>query len=99
MHEEGTWRYGGGAHVAYHQVNQLFYKLHSDFRILTQLQLVGIGVDFVFPLDEEEEGRKKNNPHLGSSRGGDSTYLKFLGVSGRCLEIVWRVSGRCLKGV
>ena len=33
-------------------------KLHSDLRILTQLQLVGVGVDFVFPL-EEEEGRKK----------------------------------------
>ena len=32
-----------------------FVKLHSDLRILTQLQLVGIGVDFVFP----KEGRKK----------------------------------------
>ena len=31
-------------------------KLHSDFRILTQFQLVGVGVDFVFPL---EEGRKE----------------------------------------
>ena len=30
-------------------------KLHSDLRILTQLQLVGVGVDFVFPLEEEEE--------------------------------------------
>ena len=60
MHEEGTWRYGGGAHVAYHQVDQLFfYKLHSDFRILTQLQLVGIGVDFVFPLEGRKEGRKE----------------------------------------
>ena len=51
----------------------------------TQLQLVGIGVDFVFPLDEEEEGRKeegrKNNPHPGSSRESDPTCLKFL-VSG-----------------
>ena len=33
-------------------------KLHSDLRILTQLQLIGVGVDFVFPL-EEEEGRRK----------------------------------------
>ena len=32
-----------------------FVKLHSDLRILTQLQLVGVGVDFVFPLEEEEE--------------------------------------------
>ena len=32
----------------------------------TQLQLVGVGVDFVFP-QKKEEGRKegrKNNPHL-----------------------------------
>ena len=28
-----------------------FVKLHSDLRILTQLQLVGVGVDFVFPLE------------------------------------------------
>ena len=33
-------------------------KLHSDLKILTQLQLVGVGVDFVFPL-EEGEGRKE----------------------------------------
>ena len=32
-----------------------FVKLYSDLRILTQLQLVGVGVDFVFPL---EEGRR-----------------------------------------
>ena len=31
-------------------------KLHSDLRILTQLELVGVGIDFVFPL---EEGRKE----------------------------------------
>ena len=34
-------------------------KLHSDLRILNQLQLVGVGVDFVFSLEEEEEGRKE----------------------------------------
>ena len=36
-------------------------KLHSDLRILTQLQLIGVGVDFVFPLEEEgrKEGRKE----------------------------------------
>ena len=31
-----------------------FVKLHSDLIILTQLQLVGVGVDFVFPLEEEQ---------------------------------------------
>ena len=36
-------------------------KLHSDLRTLTQLQLVGVGVDFVFPLEgrRKEEGRKE----------------------------------------
>ena len=39
-----------------HFLAKLFFvKLHSDLRILTQLQLVGVGVDFVFPLEEEEE--------------------------------------------
>ena len=32
-----------------------FVKLYSDLRILTQLQLVGVGVDFVFPLEEKGE--------------------------------------------
>ena len=76
-------------------------KLHSDLRILTQLQLVVVGFDFVFPL---EEGRKKkNNIHLGSSRGCDSTCMKFLvGVwkaFENCLEDVLRVSRGCLKCV
>ena len=38
------------------QNHVVFAKLHSDLRILTQLQLVGVEVDFVFPL---EEGRKE----------------------------------------
>ena len=45
-------------------------KLHSDLGILTQLQLVGVGVDFVFP----KEGR---NPHLAFSRRNDPTSLIF----------------------
>ena len=69
---------------------QHFVKLHSDLRILTVLQLVGVGVDFVFPLEGRKEGR--NNPHLGSSRGCDSTCLKFL-------VGVWKVFGNCLEGV
>ena len=46
----------------YFQIDtDVFVKLHSDLRILTQLQLVGVGVDFVFPRkkEEEEEGRKE----------------------------------------
>ena len=66
-------------------------KLHSDLRILTQLQLVGVGVDFVFPL---EEGRR-SNPHLAFSRRNDPTCLIF----GDCLVGVWRVYGNCLEGV
>ena len=49
-------------------------KLHFNLRILTQLHLVGVGVDFVSPL--EEEGRK-NNPHLAFSRRNDPTCLMF----------------------
>ena len=73
----------------------IFVKLHSDLRILTILQLFGVGVDFVFPLEEgRKEGRRRGR--IGSSRGCDSTCLKFLvGVSevfGNCLEGVWQVS-------
>ena len=61
-------------------------KLHSDLRILTQLQLVGVGVDFVFPLEgrrKKEEGRRKKkeegrrNPHLASSRRNGPTCMEF----------------------
>ena len=51
----------------------LFVKLHSDLIILTQLQLVGLGV--VFPL---EEGRR-NNLHLAFSRRNDPTCLTLSG--------------------
>ena len=83
-----------------------FVRLHSDLRILTQLQLVGVGVDFVFPLEEEEvrrkEGRRITLPHLAFSRRNDPTCLIFsdclLGVW-MVMVIVWRVSGGCLAGV
>ena len=46
--------------IVAHLFKIIVVKLHSDLRILTQLQLVGVGVDFVFPLEEEEEeGRKE----------------------------------------
>ena len=64
-------------------------------RILTQLQLVGVGVNFVFPL----EGRKKN-PHLAFSKRNDPTRLIFGDyLVGGCLEGVWKLSEGCLAGV
>ena len=86
----------------------IFVKLQSDLRILTQLQLVGVGVDFVFPLEEgrRRKKRKKNNPHLAFSRRNDPTCLIFsdclVGVwraYGNYLESVWQVSFGCLEGV
>ena len=40
-----------------------FVKLHSDLRVLTQLQLDGVGVDFVFA--RKEGRRKKEEPSPG----------------------------------
>ena len=74
--------------------HQTFICFQSPFQIEdpTQLQLVWVGIDFVFP----KEGRKKN-PHLAFSRFW--TLVTVLWVSGRCLEIVWRVCGWCLVAV
>ena len=50
----------------------------------TQLQLVGVGVDTVFPRKKEEGRRKKEgrkNPHLNFSRRNDPSCLNF----GDCL--------------
>ena len=66
----------------------IFAKLNP-----TQLQLVGLGVDFV-SLRKKKEGRRIN-PHLPFSRRNDPTCLIF----GDCLVGVWRVSGGCLPGV
>ena len=57
---------------------------------------LGIGVDFVFPRKNKEEGRKegRNILHLASSRRNDPTCLNF----GECLVGVWRVFGNCLEG-
>ena len=67
--------------TTYFHRGPLFVKLHSN---PTKIQLVGVGVEFVFPL---EEGRKE-----GFSRECDSTCLKFLAG-------VWKVFGNCLEGV
>ena len=47
----------GGERVPPVPLGWYIVKLHSDLRILTQLQLVGVGVDFVFPLEGRKEGR------------------------------------------
>ena len=47
-----------------------------------------------FPA-EEEEGRRKSNPHLAFNRGNGPICLDF----GDCLLGVWRVFGNCLEGV
>ena len=61
-----------------HNVGTLVFsvKLHSDLRILTQLELVRVGVDFVFPLEEERRRRRRRNyPHLAFSRRNAPTPL------------------------
>ena len=69
-------------------------KLHSDLRILTQLQLVGVGVDFVFPLEGRRRKKEEvSNPHLALSRRNDPACLVF----SDCLVGVWRVYGNCLE--
>ena len=40
-----------------------FVKLQSDLRVLTQLRLDGVGVDFVFVCHKKEEGRKEEGTH------------------------------------
>ena len=69
----------------------------------TELELVRVGVDFVFQCHKKKKKNKKKNknPHLILIyRKG--LYVCNLGretvwVSRSCLEGVWKVSGRCLK--
>ena len=64
---------------------------------LTQLELVGVGVDFVFP----QEGRKEEgmNPHLASTRGNDPLCLKLVDCLVGVWKVVWQVSVDFLVGV
>ena len=58
-------------------------KLHSELADPTEVQLDGVGVDFVFPC--HNNNNNNNNPQLDSTRRNDPTCLKFagfLGVSG-----------------
>ena len=77
----------------------------------TELELVGVGVDFVFQCHNKK--KKNKSPHLILIYR-KSLQVYALGwvkvwvsrrslegvwmVSGRCLEGVWEVSGRCLEG-
>ena len=50
-----------------------FVKLHSELADLTQLYLVGVGVDLVFPGHKNKKNNK--NPNLTSARGKNPTCL------------------------
>ena len=65
----------------------------------TELELVRVGVDFVFQCHKKKN--KKKNPHLILIyRKGLQVYnlgRVTVWVSRSCLEVVWKVSGRCLE--
>ena len=88
--------------ICLHRTSVIILCIYSQIPLkLTnpnQLQLVWVGVDFIFPLNKKE-GR--NNPHLASIRRNDPSCLNFGDclVSWGYLEIVWRASGGCLVGV
>ena len=74
----------------------------------TELELVEVGVDFVFQC--HNKNKNNNNPHLiliyGKGLGvynlGRVTVLVSEGVckvSGMCLVCIWKVSGMYLEGV
>ena len=73
-------------------------QLHSKLADPSQLQLVGVGVDFVFPSQEEGRRRRKNQEPT-------PCFYHFLNLvavlwlSGTSLEGVWRVPEGCLEGV
>ena len=53
-------------------------------RILTQLQLVGVGVDFVFPLEEgREEGRKEGRKDRLTDRTRGESAAAWIPADGR----------------
>ena len=61
----------------------------------TQLQLVGVGVDFVFPQEGRRRKEGTKNPHLASSSWIGPRSLNF----GNCLMGVWKVFGNLVEGV
>ena len=38
-------------------------KLHSELASQTELQLDGVGIDFVFPPPQQQQQLRTNNPH------------------------------------
>ena len=63
----------------------------------TQLQFVGVGVDFVFPCHKKTKNEEGRNPHLSSIRGNDPKSVLL--VSDVCLDSVWVGSGLYPEGV
>ena len=63
---------------------EVVVKLHSDLRTLTQLQLVGVGVDFVFPLEEEP------TPSFCQKEWPNTCEIWWLSYG--CLEDAWWMS-------
>ena len=55
-----------------------------------ELELVEVGVDFVFQCHNKKMKNKKNNPHLILHEGKDLHNLKLgIEVHGRCLVGIW----------
>ena len=77
----------------------------------TELELVRVGVDFVFQCHKKKKNNNNKNPNLilpnrkGLLVGRVTAVVSrsspegVLEVSGMYLEGVWNVSGRCLEGV
>ena len=73
-------------------------KLHSDLRVLTQLQLDGVGVDFVFVWKEEGSRRRKEEPTPGFSLNFGGCPVGVMRFSCECLEGVWMVVDQVRTG-
>ena len=92
--------------VEHNEIMHMFtVKLHSELANPTELQLDGVGVDFVC---------HKNKPHLASTRRNIPSRISYMfkiwwhscgclevvrGVSGGCHKDVWRVFMGCPNGV
>ena len=78
----------------FENANHVFCQTPLQLANPTELQLDGVGVDFVFPChNNKKEGR--NNPHRTLTRRNVPTYFKF-GAPTIC---VWKMSEGCPKDV
>ena len=58
----------------------IIVKLHFKIANLTELQLDGVGVDFVFPCHKNNKNQKKKNPHLVSTGRNGPIRSKYNGI-------------------